>query len=105
MELSSSCLLRGIVKFQSAQSLQISILNHNYTVQNHAAEKSYYESNLEYQKTLLDAGLCSQDDVNDASKQVEWAGVTEITDQVDGLLLQIQIEQLNLQIKEQCDER
>lgn len=81
---------------QSAQNLQISILNHNYTVQNHAAEKSYYESNLEYQKTLLDAGLCSQDDVNDASKQVEWAGVTEITDQIDGLLLQIQIEQLNL---------
>lgn len=81
---------------QSAQNLQISILNHNYTVQNHAAEKPYYESNLEYQKTLLDAGLCSQDDVNDASKQVEWAGVTEITDQIDGLLLQIQIEQLNL---------
>ena len=81
---------------QSAQNLQICILNHNYAVQNHAAEKSYYESNLEYQKTLLDAGLCSQDDVNDASKQVEWAGVTEITDQIDGLLLQIQIEQLNL---------
>lgn len=81
---------------QDMQNLQIEILNHEYTLQNNAAQKEYYESNLEYQQTLFDSGLCTQQDVDDARKQVEWASVQDMIDTIEGLLLQIKIAQLNL---------
>ena len=81
---------------QDMQNLQIEILNHEYTLQNNAAQKEYYESNLEYQQTLFDSGLCTQQDVDDARKQVEWASVQDMIDTIEGLLLQNGIAQLNL---------
>ena len=81
---------------QDMQNLQIEILNHEYTLQNNAAQKEYLESNLEYQQTLFDSGLCTQQDVDDARKQVEWASVQDMIDTIEGLLLQIKIAQLNL---------
>ena len=81
---------------QDMQNLQIEILNHEYTLQNNAAQKEYYESNLEYQQTLFDSGLCTQQDVDDARKQVEWASVQDMIDTIEGLLLQNEIAQLNL---------
>ena len=81
---------------QDMQNLQIEILNHEYALQNNAAQKEYYESNLEYQQTLFDSGLCTQQDVDDARKQVEWASVQDMIDTIEGLLLQNEIAQLNL---------
>ena len=69
---------------QDAQNLQIEILNHEYTLQNNAAQKEYLESNLEYQQTLFDSGLCTQQDVDDARKQVEWASVQDMIDTIEG---------------------
>lgn len=81
---------------QDAQNLQLQILNHNYTLENTAATRDYLEANLEYTQTLFDAGLCTQDDLNDAKKEVEWAAVDETVNTIDGLILQIDIALLNV---------
>ena len=81
---------------QDAQNLQIEILNYNYTLQTQAATRDYLEANLEYMQTLYDAGLCTEDQLNDARKELEWADVDDQVNTIDGLVLQNRISLLNL---------
>lgn len=81
---------------QDAQNLQIEILNYNYTLQTQAATRDYLEANYEYMQTLYDAGLCTEDQLNDARKELEWADVDDQVNTIDGLVLQNRISLLNL---------
>ena len=81
---------------QSAQNLQLEILNYTYTLQNQEAQNSYLSSNLEYLNQLYEAGLCSLDDIEDAQKELEWAEYDNTINIIDGLILENKIAQLNI---------
>ena len=81
---------------QSVQNLQIDILNYNYTLSNQAATKQYLQSNLDYLETMYDAGLCTVEELMDARMEVQWSDTDDVINTIDGLLLQIEIEELNL---------
>lgn len=81
---------------QSAQNLQLEILNYTYTLQNQEAQNSYLSSNLEYLNQLYEAGLCSHDDIENAQKELEWAEYDNTINIIDGLILENKIAQLNI---------
>ena len=81
---------------QSAQNLQLEILNYTYTLQNQDAQNSYLASNLEYLNRLYEAGLCSHDEIEDAQKELEWAEYDNTINIIDGLIIENKIAQLNV---------
>ncbi len=81
---------------QSAQALQIDIMNHNFTLQQAAANRTYLANNLDYVQTMYDEGLATEQQLTDAQKELEWADVTDKVNTIDGLILQNRIAMLNI---------
>ena len=81
---------------QNAQSLQIEVMQHNFTLQQAAANRTYLTNSLNYVQNLYDEGLATQQQLTDAQRELEWADVTDKVNTIDGLILQNRIAMLNI---------
>ena len=71
-------------------------MNHNFTLQQAAANRTYLANNLDYVQTMYDEGLATEQQLTDAQKELEWADVTDKVNTIDGLILQNRIAMLNI---------
>ena len=71
-------------------------MQHNFTLQQAAANRTYLTNSLNYVQNLYDEGLATQQQLTDAQRELEWADVTDKVNTIDGLILQNRIAMLNI---------